>query len=287
MDLVEQMKTFVRIVETGSLSAAARGRKLSLAAVSRQLSALEADLNATLVVRSTRRLHVTPTGQRWHAHCARLLRELDDARADVADSPEPRGTVVISAPVTLGLVHVAPRLERLARRYPHVACELRLEDHVVDLVADAVDIAVRAGVMPPDSAGVIAHPLVEFRRFAVASPAYLRRRGVPRHPRELANHDGLIQLTPHDRLTSWTFERAGERCEGRPRTHLQSTAPIVLREWARAGAGIAFLGSWLADDTLRMLFPEWSSPPLRAWALHRVELRGAPRIRAVLEALAR
>src|SRR5688500_8759274 len=110
MNLTDQMETFVRVVEGGSLSGAARRLGLSLAAVSRQLAALEDDLGTRLVLRSTRRLQVTPSGQRWYQHCVRLLRELEDARADVADAREPRGAVVVSASITIGSWHVVPRL---------------------------------------------------------------------------------------------------------------------------------------------------------------------------------
>lgn len=292
MDLVDQMRTFVRIVDAGSLSKAARAQRLSLAAVSRQLTALEAELGTQLVVRTTRRLRVTPSGQRWYAHCARLLRDLEDARADVAEGGAPRGSVVVSAPITLGLEHVVPRLERLARKHPRLDIDLRLEDHVVDLVAEGVDVAVRGGIAPPDSSSIVAHEVLAYRRVAVASPAYLERRGTPRHPRDLESHDALVQRNLAAVFTEWRFDRDGETVAVRPRARLSSTAPIVLREWALAGAGIALLPEWLAPRSSRALRrvlgdDGWTTPVVRGWALHRVEVRGAPRIRAVVDALAR
>ena len=288
MDLVEQMRTFVRVVDAGSLSSAARGRGLSLAAVSRQLGALEDDLGAKLLVRTTRRLQITPAGQRWYAHCTRLLRDLDGARADVDDRGEPRGTVVLSAPITLGMAYVVPKLAQLARAFPRLEVTLRLEDHVVDLVADGVDIAVRGGIAPPDSPSIIAHEVVAFRRIAAASPAYLARRGTPKHPRDLERHDGLVQQNLAAAFTQWRFERGDEAIDVKPRVRLGSTAPLVLRDWAIAGAGIAVLPEWLVTDTgksLRPLLEGWTTPVIRAWALHRTEVRGSPRIRAVLAAL--
>lgn len=288
MDLFDQLRTFVRVVEAGSLSAAARTRKLSLAAVSRQISALEEDLRTTLIVRTTRRLQLTHNGRRWYEHSTRLLRELDDARADVAESGEVRGSVVISAPITLGLSHVVPRVEALARKHPRLDVDVRLEDQVIDLVGDEVDIAVRGGITPPDSASVIAHPLLEFRRVLAAAPAYLSRSGTPKHPRDLERHDCLVQRNLAAAFTRWQLERDGETVEVTPRARLSSTAPVVLRDWAVSGAGIALLPEWLVPPgrSLRRILDGWASPSIRAWALHRIEVRAAPRIRAVVAALA-
>jgi DNA-binding transcriptional LysR family regulator len=312
MDVVEQMRTFVRIVDAGSLSAAARAGRLSLAAVSRQLSALEEDLGTALVVRTTRRLQITTSGRRWYEHCVRMLRELEQARADVRDAGDIRGTVVISAPVTLGTYRVVPRLHALLRAHPSLDLEIRLEDRFVDLVGDNVDIAVRAGIAPPDSSSLIAHPLDVSPWIVVASPEYLARAGTPRHPSELAGHDAIQQP-----LARWRFERRPETGRGRrgrarttgspeasahaptgvmeappevvevtPRVRVRSTTPDVLRDLAVAGLGLAMLPEWLVPRTLRRVLPDWQmTPPSRTWALHRIELRGVPRIRAVIAAL--
>lgn len=285
MDLLDQMQTFMRIVSTGSLSAAARDRGLSLAAVSRQLASLERDLDAALVVRSTRRLNVTDAGARWYEHCARLLREVDDAKADVTDRKEVRGTVVVSAPITFGSFHAVPRLEALARAHLGLQIDLRLEDHVIDLIGDGVDIAIRAGVTPPDSSSVIAHPLMSFRRIAVAAPAYLRKHGRPAHPRDLEDHATLVQHGLATAFTRWRFARAGETIDVVPRSRLRASSPNVLRDWAIAGAGIALLPTWAVSGSLQPLLKGWETPEIHAWALHRVEMRGAPRIRATIEAL--
>src|SRR3569832_544552 len=116
MDLLAQMATFVRIVDGNSLSAAARAQRISLPAVSRQLRSLEADLGAPLIVRSTRRLHVTDSGRQWYAHCVRIQRELEEARATDNSTRSERGTNVVSTSLTLGTVKIVPRLAGLAER---------------------------------------------------------------------------------------------------------------------------------------------------------------------------
>lgn len=290
MDLLDRMATFVRIVEAGSLSAAARKGGVSLAAVSRQLGALEEELGASLIARTTRRLHVTEAGRRWYEHSVRLLRGLEEARADVADPGDARGALVVSAPVSLGVHCVVPRLPALAVRHPSLAIELRLEDRVVDLLGDGVDVAIRGGVAPPDSAALVSHPLFGSERVVVASPAYLRGRGAIRHPSDLARHDALLQRGPGGAPQSWPLRSADARHDAPVRGRLSCTAPLVLRQWALAGAGMALLPSWLvADDlasgALRRVLSSWSTAPIRSWALYRVDLRRSPKVRALLDAL--
>ena len=291
VDLVAQMRTFVRIVEGGSLSAAARRLRLSLPAVSRQLAALEEELGAPLVVRSTRRLHVTEAGRRYHEHCLRVLRDIHEVRDDLRGDGRVRGTLVVSASLTYGSIAIAPRLPALAGRHPDLTIELRLEDHLVDLVGD-VDVAVRAGATPPDRADLVAHPLVMMERILVAAPRLLRKHGTPRAPADLAPLPKLGQVTPSGVLVGWELVAAKEHTTVSPRdSRLRSNAPLTLRDFAMQGAGVAFLPSWLvAEDLaagrLRRVLPAWSSGPMPAFALYRTELRGAPRLRVLLAALA-
>ena len=262
MDLLAQMVTFVRVVETGSLSAAARAQKLSLPAVSRQLRALEEDLDASLISRSTRRLAVTDAGQRWYEHCVRILNELDNARGAVGESV--RGTLVVSAAVTLGINRVVPRLAALIQRHPGLSIDLRLEDRLIDFAADAVDVAVRGGVPPPDTAAVIARPLMSFRRVVVASNGYLRRRGTPKEPDQLARHDCLIQSRSSGACDTWRLVRGTDVRSVNVRGALRTNAPLVMRSLACQGAGLAFLPEWLvdkdlADKRLRRVLADWNS----------------------------
>jgi DNA-binding transcriptional LysR family regulator len=290
MDLLAQMATFVRVVDGKSLSAAARAQRLSLPAVSRQLRALESELGASLIVRSTRRLHVTDAGRQWYEHCVRVLREIEEARATVGNANSVRGTLVVSASLTFGTVIIVPRLTRLAEKHPHLAVDLRLEDHLVDLVGEGVDVAVRAGAPPPDSTSFVAHPLCSMDRILVAAPRWLRKHGTPREPQQLARHENLVQVTPAGSIIRWRLRRKQEDQTIEVRGKLRSNAPIALRDLAIDGAGIAYLPDWLvADDLarghLRRVLPDWSSPPLIAWAVYRAELRGAPRLRAFLDAM--
>jgi DNA-binding transcriptional LysR family regulator len=293
MDLLAQMATFVSLVEGKSLSAAARAQRLSLPAVSRQLRALELDLGASLVVRSTRRLHVTDAGQAWYERCRRILREVDDARAAVSGKKGVHGRLVVSTSLTFGTSVIVPRLTMLSDRHPHLLVDLRLEDQLVDLVGEGVDVAVRAGSPAPDSTALIAHPILTMHRVLVASPRWLRKHGTPREPEQLDRHACLIQVTPAGTVIPWTLRKADTSEDTRTfevHGRLRTNAPSALRDLAIDGAGIAYLPDWLVTDALeagvlRRVLPGWSSAPITAWAIHRRELRGAPRLRAFLDAL--
>jgi DNA-binding transcriptional LysR family regulator len=282
------MATFVRIVETGSLSAAARGQRLSVPAVSRQLRALEEDLGAALVLRTTRRLKITTAGQSWYAQCVRILRDIDGARAQVSAARAVRGLLTVSAPVSLGLAHVAPRLPALIKRHRGLSIDLRLEDHLVEPVTDAVDVVVRGGLQPPDSTSLVAQPLLSFHRLLVAAPAYLRKHGEPREPPALARHECLVQLGAAGPLSTWRLARDGEEQAVQVSGALRISAPLAIRDAAVAAVGIAFLPEWLvagdlAEGRLQRLLPTYTSAPIAVWALYRAELRSSPRMRAFLE----
>jgi DNA-binding transcriptional LysR family regulator len=289
VDLLAHLTTFARIVEAKSLSAAARSLGLSLPAVSRQLRALEEELGASLVIRSTRRLSLTDRGRALYEAALRIQREVEEARERVRPGADVRGRLVVSASVTIAMTLVLPRLPALLSRHPALRVDLRLEDRLVDFVAEGVDVAVRGGAPPPDSTAYAAVELVSFRRVLVASPAYVRARGAPRAPEDLLRHACLTQPS----ATRWPLSREGStdaRVEIDVTGPLQCGAPVALLELARAGVGVALLPEWLvardlAARALRRVLSSWASEPVRIWAVHRVALRGAPAVRALLEVL--
>jgi DNA-binding transcriptional LysR family regulator len=290
MDLLAQMTTFLRVVDGGSLSAAARAQRLSLAAVSRQLRALEEDLGVALLVRSTRHLQVTDAGRAWYDHCLRVLREVERGRESVRADASASGSLVISASVTLGARFVVPFVPALVKKNPRLELDLRLEDRPVDLVGEGVDVAIRGGIAPPDSTAFVAHPVVRFRRVLVASPGYLRRAGAPKRPEQLATHACLLQAGALGASSRWTLADGHEERHAEVRGPIRTTTPTVLRDLAHASLGIAFLPEWLvADDleagALRRVLAPWTSLPVTAWAIHRTEQRGSRRIQALLDVL--
>ena len=290
MDVLARMTTFVRVIEAGSLTAAARQLRLTPAAVSRQLAALEAELGAPLIARTTRRMSVTATGQRYYERCLRILRDVDEAQALGKDGGA-RGTVAVSAPVTFGLASAVPRLRALMIARPELRLDLRIEDRLIDLALEGVDVALRVAGALPMTTDVVAQRLVTWRRVLVAAPAYLRRRGEPRAPAALAGHDALSHALDA-RAETWTLVKDGETARVRMAVRCATNAGQALRELAVDGAGVAMMPPWFVVDEVRarrlkVVLPGWGSEPIVAHALYRAAHRGEERVRAVVEHLRR
>lgn len=293
MDLLSAMQTFVRVSATGSLSRAARAMKVTPAAVSRQITALEAELGATLLVRTTRRIQLTEEGRRFYEHAERTVGAADEARASVRGDSSITGRVAVSAPTAVGLTGLDVALAELVAANPALAIDLRLEDHPVDLLADGIDVAIRAGLTPPDSTTLVAVRLARTTRVVVAAPSYLRRRGEPRTVAQLAAHAALIHLHAGAGVGVWRLHH-GDRSQDVPVTGpLRGTALQVLRDAAVHGAGIALLPQFLVAADLRarrlraLVLGGWQPSRQDVYALVRVESKHRARVRAVLDHTAR
>ena len=287
MDLLAKMRTYVRVVEAGSLSAAAKQLRVSAAAVSRQIAALEDDLETALLARTTRRMVVTAEGHAYYERCLRILRDVDDAQA--LGRGGTAGALKINVPVTFGLASVADHLRTVALAHPELQLDLRLEDRLIDLVLDGVDIAIRVASTPPLSTEIIAQRLTEWQRVMVAAPGYLKRRGEPRTPEALAKHDALSHALDAA-AASWQLVDGSRTARIRVNVRCASNSGHILRDLAIDGAGIAMMPPWfvkadLARQRLRIVLPEWRSEPLVVHALYRTSHRNDPRVRVVIDHL--
>ena len=187
MDQLRAMRVFVRIVESGSLTAAADALDMSAPSVVRSLAALERAVGVRLLNRTTRRSSLSDEGREYYERCRRVLSEVDAADAALsARRVEPRGRLRLTAPVMYGRLHVARIVTEFAAKYPGVEVELLLLDRVVDLVEDGIDAAIRISHLPESS--LVAVRVGETRRVLCAAPAYLRRAGTPRTPVDLDRH---------------------------------------------------------------------------------------------------
>lgn len=291
MNLLGHMTTFVRTVEAKSLSGAARDLRLSLPAVSRQLRALEEDMGTVLLMRTTRRMALTEQGRLFYERAVHILREVEETRARLAPGRDVRGTLVVSAPISIALSLVLPRLPALSAKHPHLALDLRLEDRLVDFVREGIDVAIRGGATPPDSTSYLAQQLTHFERLLVASPAYLRKHGAPSAPEDLVRHECLLQVGSGGPISRWRLVRGdGETREVEVTGGVRSNAPLALARLARQGMGIALVADWLveddlADKTLRRVLPAWATKSVATLAIYRVERKGSPLIGAFIEAM--
>src|SRR5262245_58298006 len=190
MDRMASMAVFTKVVGAGSFSAAARELKLSQASVTKQIKELENWLGARLLNRTTRRLSLTEIGAGFYERSARILEAIEEARnaAGVLQTA-PRGRLRINAPVSFGLLHLAPAVTQFLELYPDVSVEMLVNDRVVDLLEGGFDVGVRIGRLRDSS--LIARRLAPIRLAICAAPDYLARHGVPKTPDDLASHNCL------------------------------------------------------------------------------------------------
>ena len=233
-----EMEVFVRAVELGGFSPAARALKMTPSAVSKLVSRMEARLGARLINRSTRKLTLTPEGELFHERALRVLADLDEAESAVAASQTPRGRVRINSNVPFGLHHLLPLVPRFSAAYPKVTLDIVLSDTVVDLMDARTDVAIRVG--PMRASQLMARKLGQSAMAVVASPDYLARHGTPKSPRDLGAHNGIgFNFTRH--CDKWPFIADGEKLS--LPIHGDATAGDgeTARRLALAGQGLARL----------------------------------------------
>jgi DNA-binding transcriptional LysR family regulator len=243
-DVVHGMLVFSKIVEAGSLSAAARELGVSTAVVSRTLAALEARLGVRLVNRTTRSLHLTDEGASYYETSQRILAEIDEADAAVTSRRiEPQGVLKVALPASFGHQHIAPLVPRFAQRYPKVELALSLSDRSINLIEEGFDLAVRIAELKDSS--LAARKLAPNRRVVCASPAYLREHGEPKTPQDLTRHNCLVASWEHGFAMTWEYKSpTGKRGSVRVTGRYACDNWEVLREWAVAGLGVALKSTW-------------------------------------------
>ena len=289
MDRLEAMHTLVAAVDGGSLSAASRRLGVPLPTVSRRVSDLEALLGSQLVVRTSRKLLLTEAGTAYVASARRVLEELAEAeRAASGEYRAPRGELLVTAPIMFGTLHVAPIVHDFLAAYPDVSVRLVLSDWMVDLVESHIDVAVRIGHLP-DSA-LIARRVGEIRWIVCASPDYLRRRGEPRTPADLSDHD-CIALEGLQRYREWPFASTNDDQQFAisPRFSVNTADGAI--GGAVAGLGIARVMSYQAaagirDGTLVPILSNWAPPPIPVQLVHAAQQQQPLKLRAFLDFVA-
>lgn len=275
---LEAMAIFARVAEYRSFSRAAAELKLSKATVSKAITRLEARLGTRLFNRSSRRLAPTETGRKLAQRASALLSEAEAAESEAQrESSAPRGLIRLSAPMSFGVLYLAPLLPTFLASHPEISIDLNLNDAHIDLVGEGFDAAIRIGVLA-DSA-LMARRLCGMPLHLVGAPAYLKAHGRPKHPLQLGEHicfSYTYQLT-HE---TWRFRKqTGEVATVRPKGPLRVNNGEAMLPSLLAGLGLGVLPEFIVRDALRaktleILLPEWSLP---AGAVHWVTPPGGPK----------
>ncbi|ANY82641.1 transcriptional regulator (plasmid) [Microvirga ossetica] len=247
MSELEELRTFVEVVESGGLNRAAARLGVSKSIISRRITRLEADLGTRLLSRSTRGIIPTEAGIEYKIRCDRILAELDEARDAIAQQGgSVRGRLRLSAPLSFGVRHLAPVLADLARRHPALELDVSYTDRVVDLIGERFDAAVRIGSLRDSS--LVVRRIAPVHAVLVASPEYLARHGRPGTPQDLVGNECLIYTA--SLVPEWQFQSGNRRISIRPEGRLRSDNGEAILQWAIASLGIANAPSFLVSDAI-------------------------------------
>lgn len=288
MDRLEAMTLFLAAVEYGSLSRASRELHLPLATISRKVAELESQLKATLLIRSTKGLELTPTGRSYVAAVKVILEQLNEVeRAAAGEYAEPKGDLVVTAPIMFGRLHVLPVVTRFLSRFPEIAVSLMLTDRLTHFPDDQIDAAVRVGTLP--DSGLIAIRLGEVRRVMCASPDYLASNGIPTTPDDLVRHN-VISFENVALPVTWSFESGGAEIRVTFRSRLSVDTIDAAIDAGLAGVGLIRAMSYQVVDFVRagrmtIVLEQFETSPLPVHLLYAGQNRLPLKLRAFMDAV--
>lgn len=289
MDRFEEMQTFVRIVESGSLSAAAERLAIAKSAVSRRLADLEERLGVQLLNRTTRRLNLTDIGRQYFQRCQRILVDLDEAEQAVSrEHASLCGVIHLAAPLSFGVQHLAPALDAFLLEHPELSLDLDLNDRTVNVMEERVDLAIRIDRLADSS--LVARRLAPVKLVTCASPAYLERHGEPGHPEQLSAHAGLSYSNiPEGQL--WQFTHR----DGRPITvrvpyRMRANNGDVLLRAAIDGLGILSSPTFICHEAiargqLKPILGDYALREESVYAIYPAQRHLPRRVRALIDFL--
>lgn len=249
MDQLFAMRTFVRVVQTGSFSAAAREQNTSQASVSKRVAALESQLGVKLLTRTSRELSLTEVGTQYFDKCINILAELDEADANArSEIASPKGALKVAAPIAFARLVLAPIIKEFVEKYPEIKIEMALSDAHVDLIAEGIDIAIRAKKL--EDSNLVARHLSDNPMLMIASPDYLKENGTPETPEDLINHDCIV-YSHLSSINKWGFSKEGKEHSVSVKGSFQSNNGDTNLEVALAGLGIAQFPIWMVSGHLK------------------------------------
>jgi len=286
MDQLDAMRVYVAVAKAGSLSSAARTLGTPVATVSRKIAALEAHVGARLVSRTTRRMALSEAGQRYLDACQRVLAEVEDADRNVSvEDRELYGALTVTAPIVFGRLHVLPVVAEFLRAHRRADVRLNLDDRNVDMIDGGIDVAIRIGALPDSS--LVATRVGSIRRVTCASPGYLRERGAPGKPEDLAAHD-CITFTALASPERWSFpmERGSRTVVVRSRLTVPTAEAAI--EAAVAGLGVTRVLSYqsaaaIGAGRLAPILERFEPAPVPVSVLHGEGRAPRAKVRAFVE----
>ena len=288
MDHFKQISTFVEAATRGSLSAAARAEGIAPAMIGRRLDALEQRLGVKLLQRTTRKIALTNEGAAFLDDCQRILADLEDAEAAVAEgSARASGHLSISAPAGFGRMHVAPLLPSFLAEHRDVEVSLNLNDRLVDLIGEGIDVAIRIASLADSN--LVGIKLADNRRVVVVAPAYLKKNGAPLAPADLIAHNCLA-LPSDSSQRGWTFRQNGKNITLKVTGNMVCNDGEVLHDWALAGRGLAWRSMWevrgaLESGQLVTVLDDFAAPGNDIYAVFAQRQHMPLRIRAFIDFL--
>ncbi|UPT88017.1 LysR family transcriptional regulator [Bradyrhizobium barranii subsp. apii] len=233
-----EMEVFVRVVDLGGFTQAARKLRLTPSGVSKLISRLETRLGSRLINRTTRKLTLTEEGQAFYQRAVRILGEMEEAEREAASGAAPRGRLTVNCNIPFGMLHVLPLIPRFLERHPEVTLDLVLTDTLIDLMQERADIAIRVG--PLKASRLVARKLGTSRMVVVGTPNYLARFGTPKTPADLTEHRGIGWTFPRIR-GGWPFRRGDRTEEAMPPPAARASDGEIARRLALGGVGLARL----------------------------------------------
>ena len=244
MDRFVLMQCFARAVETGSFSAVAREMRIGQPAVSRNIAALEEHLRTRLLHRSTRKLTLTPEGERYYDEVRRVLDAVAEAESNARGEDKASGLLRVTCPTVLGRTYLLPRIKEVLERYPEMEIDLQISDRFVDLVEEGIDLAIRIGNLRDST--LKARRIGTAERVCVASPAYLCSHPEPQVPEDLVDHNCILYtLLASGRV--WPFRNSDVAVNGR----FKVNTPDGVYQAVMDGLGIAYAPVWQFEDAIR------------------------------------
>ena len=299
MDRLTAMQTFVRVVESGSFSAVARETSTTQSGVSKQVAALERQLGAQLLSRTTRSLALTEAGERYFAQARRLVAEIAEAESELRQGEQQlNGWLRVAASVGYGRLKLMPLVKTFLAAHPNVKIDLKLNDGFIDLVEGGIDVAIRIGELADSS--LVASRIGTTKRILIASRTYLNSlpKGlkVPRVPQDLLQHNCIVysELATQN---AWTFTAGPHASAGNgsqvtilSQGNLQTNSSEVIRASVLSGMGIGYSPTWLFEDViesgdLQILLPDWPTPALPIHIVSPPQRRQSAKVQAFVRHL--